>query len=215
MELVPKKFWTNPSCELVASRFGIPPQKQVLDDNFHHEIIEKLPNKGKRGRPDIVHYALLDIMSTPAYLDGDIRPIIHTINKETINVGLSVRPPRTELRFNGVMSRILKSESSEPRLFERKGVEEIADLVESLRPDKVYCLSTQGTLRDLSQVVGSTKVEDQIIWIVGGFAHGHFSEETKSLADDIVSISDRSLPAHVVSARLAYEIERLSGILGH
>ena len=96
----------------MEARFGVPPQSQILDDNFHHKIIATIPENEKRGRPDIVHFALLDIVSTPAYKMDLIRPIIRTINGEVIVVKKGVRLPRTELRFYGVMSKILRNEAS-------------------------------------------------------------------------------------------------------
>jgi rRNA small subunit pseudouridine methyltransferase Nep1 len=212
LELVPKKYWAYESCKLFESRFGVPPESQILDDNFHHEIIEKLPRKEKRGRPDVVHFALLDVMSTPAYQENIIQPIIHTINNETILVGERVRVPRTELRFNGVMSKILRSQQgiAEKNLFQDDGEKETRELLKSLDADEVFCLTSQGVLKDLRNFVSSHKGEktSATAWIVGGFARGHFAEEVKGLASDLISISDRPLAAHVVTARLSYELER-------
>lgn len=212
LELVPKKYWSHESCKLFESRFGIPPEKQILDDNYHHEIVERLPDREKRGRPDVVHFALLDITSTPAYEAGLIRPIIHTVNNEVIVVKDRVRLPRTVLRFNGVMSKILRNEigPSEKDLFENRGTESLKQFIPSLEPDGVFCLTTQGVLKDLREFVLAINAEKRkSVWIIGGFARGHFIEEVKALADDLLSISDRPLPAHVVTARLSYEIERI------
>jgi rRNA small subunit pseudouridine methyltransferase Nep1 len=213
LELVPKRFWNHESCKIVEARFGLPPQSQILDDNFHHKIIVDMSENEKRGRPDIVHFALLDIVSTPAYLRGLIRPIIRTVNGDVILIKENVRLPRTELRFNGVMSKILRKETSlsEARLFDFKEGQTIGELVESLNLSKVSCLSTEGIEKDLSDLVATLTKEtsdDSIGWIVGGFARGHFSEEVKKLADDLISISNYALASHVVTARLAYEIER-------
>lgn len=213
LELVPKRFWNHESCKIVEAKFGVPPQSQVLDDNFHHKIIVDLLENGKRGRPDIVHFALLDIVSTPAYQRGLIRPIVRTINGDVIIIKENVRLPRTELRFNGVMSKILRNEAglNEAKLLEYKKDQTIGKLVESLNPSKVLCLSIEGIRRDLNNlVVNLTKgmSDDSTVWIVGGFARGRFSEEVKELADDLISISNDPLAAHVVTARLSYEIER-------
>jgi len=217
LELVPKKFWNHKSCRLFESRFGVPPENQILDDNFHHEIVEKLERAQKRGRPDVVHFALLDIMSTPAYMEKQIRPVIHTINDETILVEAGVRIPRTELRFVGVMSKILRHQSgeSENKFFQLVQNQEIQELLTALTPEKVLGLTTQGNLRDLSEVMEGQTIgrHRTIAWIVGGFPRGHFSEKVKGLTNDLISISDRPLAAHVVTSRLSYEIER-SELLG-
>jgi rRNA small subunit pseudouridine methyltransferase Nep1 len=213
LELVPKKFWTHESCRRFQSMFGIPPENQILDDNFHHEIIEKLPGREKRGRPDIVHFALLDVMSTPAYQDKLIQPVVHTINDDVIAIKDGVRLPRTEWRFNGVMSKILRRDlgAAEKNLFEDVKVEATEELFKSLKPADICCLSTQGVLRDLQKYLSTMRTGDvhrTQAWVVGGFARGHFGENVKGLANELISISDRPLAAHVVTARLSYEIER-------
>ncbi len=213
LELVPKKFWNHDSCRFVETRFGIKAENQILDDNFHHEIIQRLPDREKRGRPDIVHFALLDIMSTPAYQKKFIQPVVHTINNEVILVKDGVRLPRTELRFYGVMSKILKRKigSSERDLFEDRGVQQMKELVKALKPGSTFCLSIEGVPKELHEFVQKSEPEDNkstCLWIVGGFARGHFNEDVKALSNEIISISDRPLPAHVVTARLSYEIER-------
>ncbi len=213
LELVPKKFWMHESCKLYETRFGIPPEDQILDDNFHHEIIEKLPGREKRGRPDIVHFALLDIMSTPAYQDKQIRPILHTMNNVTILIADGVRLPRTEPRFLGVMSKILRNESGplEKKFFEVIHDQEVKSLLQVVDHDEICCLTSEGILIDLPNFVSAKAGEGKrksLAWIVGGFARGHFKEEVKTLANDLIAISDRPLAAHVVTARLSYELER-------
>jgi rRNA small subunit pseudouridine methyltransferase Nep1 len=213
LELVAKKFWNHPACVFVESRFSIPPENQILDDNYHHDIVRLLPTSEKRGRPDVVHFALLDIMSTPAYQNGIIRPIIHTINKDVIVIKDRVRAPRTELRFSGVMSKILRNQMgpAETALFEHQEDQTTKQLVSSLRPRKVFCLSSQGIPKDLGEIVAKeSENEETSAWLVGGFAKGHMSEEAKSTSDEVISISPQELAAHVVTARLSYEIERAS-----
>jgi len=214
LELVPKRFWNHESCKNVEARFGVPAQSQILDDNFHHNIVANITENEKRGRPDIVHFALLDIVGTPAYQMGLIRPIIRTINGDVVIIKQGVRLPRTEFRFYGVMSKILRNEvgAVESRLFEYRESQAIGALIESLNLTKVLCLSTEGIYRDLGVFVTNLAREapdNSYAWIVGGFARGHFSEEVMRLADDLISISSYPLAAHVVTARLSYEIERV------
>jgi rRNA small subunit pseudouridine methyltransferase Nep1 len=215
LETVPKRYWADESCRKVQERFGVPPEAQILDNNYHSKIVRKLPNPEKRGRPDIVHFALLDITSTPAYQQGLVQPIIHTINDQTIKLKTGVRLPRTAERFDGVMSKLLRNkiEKDEENLFSIIRSQSISNLVESLNPNRTICLTKEGILKRLSTFFSEihSGEENLILWIVGGFARGHFREETKKLADDLISISQYSLPAHVVTARISYEIEASSG----
>jgi rRNA small subunit pseudouridine methyltransferase Nep1 len=211
LELVPEKFRKHDSCKLVENRFGISPELQILDDNFHHQLIAKLSNREKRGRPDIVHFALLDITSTPAYMEGLVEVYVHTINNSTIKILSGVRLPRTFQRFCGVMAKVLsgKMEEKEKELFEIKNEQVIDQLVSLIDSDRVVCLTSEGVPKDLpSFVKGIHSKREKATWIVGGFPRGHFGDDVKSLATDVISISKYSLTAHVVTARLCYVIEQ-------
>jgi rRNA small subunit pseudouridine methyltransferase Nep1 len=210
LELVPRKYRQHASCKTVEYRFGTPADMQILDDNYHHEIITKLADHEKRGRPDIVHLALLDITSTPAFMEGLVEVYVHTILDQTIGFSSGVRLPRTLPRFCGVFSKILsgKQGGKETELFEYKSRQSSIDLVSQIGREKVICFTTQGRERDILSTVATASSDTT--WIVGGFPRGHFREDVKSAADEIVSISKHSLAAHVVTARLCFAIERIS-----
>jgi rRNA small subunit pseudouridine methyltransferase Nep1 len=211
LELVPERFRRHDSCKLVERKFGIPPESQILDDNYHHQLVARLSNSQKRGRPDIVHFALLDITSTPAFAEDLVEIYIHTVNNTTIKILGGVRLPRTYERFYGVMAKILSGKlgEKEKELFELNNEEAIDQLVSSINADRVVCLSTEGTPKDLLLLLKEldSNKEGKVIWIIGGFPRGHFGDDVKLLATDIISISKRSLAAHVVSARLCFAIE--------
>jgi len=215
LELVPERFRKHESCKLVENRFGIPPEMQILDDNYHHQLIAKLSNREKRGRPDIVHFALLDITSTPAYMENLVEIYVHTINNTTIKILSGVRLPRTFQRFCGVMAKVLsgKMEEKENELFETRNEQAIDQLVSSIDAERVICLTSEGVPKDLPAFAWDIhSKQDKATWIVGGFPHGHFGDDVKSIATDIISISKYSLAAHVVTARLCFAIEQKQGI---
>ncbi len=210
LELVPAKFRRHESCRLVEERFGIPPEMQILDDNYHHKLITKLSNKEKRGRPDIVHFALLDITSTPAYMEDLVEVYVHTVNNETIRLLPKVRLPRTLQRFCGVMAKVLadKIEQQKKELFELKKDDTIEHLVTSIDAERVVCLTTEGVGTDLLPFAKEIHSKNEkAIWIVGGFPRGHFGDDVKSLATDVISISRYSLTANVVTSRICYAFE--------
>ena len=193
----------------MEERFGIPPNMQILDDNYHHQLIVKLVDQMKHGRPDVVHFALLDTTGTPAFIDNLIDVYIHTLANTTVKVLPGVRPPRTLQRFCGVMSKVLtgKSGNEEKRLFEVTNEQSIKELVDSIDSKRVVSLTTEGVSSDIFQFLRKTAVSENYTWIIGGFARGHFSEDVKALSSDMISISKYSLSAHVIAARLCFAIE--------
>ena len=182
---------------------------QILDDNYHHQLIVKLVDQMKHGRPDVVHFALLDTTGTPAFIDNLIDVYIHTLANTTVKVLPGVRPPRTLQRFCGVMSKVLtgKSGNEEKRLFEVTNEQSIKELVDSIDSKRVVSLTTEGVSSDIFQFLRKTAVSENYTWIIGGFARGHFSEDVKALSSDMISISKYSLSAHVIAARLCFAIE--------
>jgi rRNA small subunit pseudouridine methyltransferase Nep1 len=212
LEIVPKELRSEKQVIEVARRFGVKPSSQILDRNFHSQAMKSLRRPSeKTGRPDVVHFALLDVTSTPLFRQNKIRIFIHTLRDDTIEVKSGTRPPRTLQRFCGVMSKLLSgySGSEESKLFGSKPNQSFRDLIESLRVDTAVALTRQGRLMDLQQTVTrELSLSKKIAWIVGGFAHGSFDSEVQRTCDEMVAISDMSLPAHVVTARLCYELEK-------
>ena len=182
---------------------------QILDDNYHHQLILKLGDGMKRGRPDVVHFALLDTTGTPAFIENLIDVYIHTLANTTVKILPGVRLPRTLQRFCGVMSKVLtgKSGSEESRLFKVFNEQSIRELVDSIGSERVVSLTTEGVSTDIRQFLRKIPADKSLTWVIGGFAHGHFSEDVKAVSSDMLSISKYSLPAHVVAARLCVAIE--------
>lgn len=213
LELLPKSLHNHKSARAVELRSEILPKEQILDDNFHHEALAHLDDKEKRGRPDVVHFALLDITSTPLYIENKVSVAIHTLTGDTIRLKEGVRVPRTLPRFNGLISKILSDEmgDDEEKLFSFKRSQSFTKLLEEIGPTEVVCLTKMGRQVDLRDFVAldSGHVSERNVWVVGGFAFGHFTDEVIESSEQVVSISSHSLPAHVVTARLCYELERV------
>ena len=209
LEFVPSNFWKHESCRLVEKRFAIPPDRQILDDNYHHAILSRMTRSEKRGRPDIVHSTLLDIVSTPAYKENLVEVYIHTLNDVTINLKSVVRLPRSFERFCGMISKVISGELDvkEEELFDVKHNQKIDDLIASIESARVICLTTEGIHEDiLSFVKGVVHDKEKATWVIGGFSRGHFEDNVKSLSTDVVSISKHALAANVVAARLCVAV---------
>jgi rRNA pseudouridine-1189 N-methylase Emg1 (Nep1/Mra1 family) len=58
----------------------------------------------------------------------------------------------------------------------------------------------------------SLQEQESLAAFIGAFPHGHFSEETKKLADMSVSIDPMPLEAWTITSRVIYEFERVRGL---
>lgn len=210
LELVPRKLQTHASSKRVEQSFGVRPEMQILDSNFHKSAMLNLSDLEKRGRPDVVHFALLDVTSTPLFSAGRVKVVIHTIGGKVITLKTGTRPPRTLQRFCGVMAKLLSSKEGEAegKLFEVNDEMNFLELLSLLEIERTISLTKQGIRREISGITSGLSDKKRTAWVVGGFAHGHFEPEVTRNSNEIVSICDESLAAHVVTARMCYELEK-------
>ncbi len=209
LETVPRTIQGHRSVAAQIRNEGKRPNQILLDRTYHHGAMLSLSNALKRGRPDIAHVALLEILSTPLNKEGHLKSYIHTINDYVIEVNESIRLPRNYNRFVGLMERLfvdgrvpLEGEA----LLSLKKMN-IRELTKRIQPTFTVAFSSVGTPKTLQEVCGELVRERRPAVIVGGFAHGHFSKATSDVADMIVSIYDKPLDAWVVASRIVYEYE--------
>jgi rRNA small subunit pseudouridine methyltransferase Nep1 len=212
LEIVPKELRSHSEIRRFNKRFMISPEYQILDRNFHAEAMKTLGCVSeKSGRPDVVHFALLDATSTPLFRENRLRILIHTIGDQVIEIKEGVRPPRTLQRFCGVMANIRAGSLSEQEflLFNRKENQSFENVVSALGSKRTVCFTRKGKIGRLDRVVNE-EVSDagEVIWVVGGFPKGSFDPIVTESSEASIAISNLPLPAHVVTARLCYELEK-------
>lgn len=171
----------------------------------------RLQDGNKRGRPDIVHFALMEALGTPLFMKGMLRVYVHTINDKLIAIADNLRVPKSYFRFEGLMvglfrDKVVKSDEGSALLEISDGT--LADLLDSIKPARAIGLSTTGVQGTAEKAVAENLADD-CAFIIGGFPRGHFSESTTKLLNLTYSISDIGLEAHVVIARILYECEKL------
>ena len=198
LELVPKEIIKHPAVIKNARRRGKKPEHTLLDVSLHYYAMKNLQNKEKRGRPDIVHFAMLMFLTEQSEIKGDF--FIHTIDGKIIKVSNKMRPPKNYNRFIGLMEQLLVYGKVPPGENE-KSLMEVTNI-------KLKDLKEKYKLAVLSENGERVKPEELCNlgenWLigVGAFPHGDFSEEVKSLADRYFSISSYKLETHQVICRL-------------
>jgi rRNA small subunit pseudouridine methyltransferase Nep1 len=226
IETVPTQIIDHPSVKNYAQRTGRASSQILLDRSYHHSAMvrAKLNSGWKRGRPDIVHFALMEALSTPLFFSGRLNVYLHTINDKLIFIGENLRIPKSYFRFEGLMidlfeKKVIKSHKAACnddddnnnnillRLHDDMTFEEVIKKV--VKPAKLIGLSKVGIQSTAQAIVAKNISEENTdcAFIVGGFAKGHFSNNTTASLNRLYSISHYSLEAHVVIARLLYECE--------
>jgi len=209
LETVPKSIAKHPSVVKHALKIGKPVAEILLDRSYHHTAMLKLKDADKRGRPDLVHFALLEATSTPLYQKNMLKVYVHTVANKVILLSENLRLPKSYFRFEGLMEDLFKNgnvRSNSDVLIELKDME-FCDLISKLRATKAIGLSRTGAKSSVEEVAKMINSDTMIV--VGGFPRGHFSNNVSSKINYTYSISDLALEANVVIARILYECEKI------
>jgi rRNA small subunit pseudouridine methyltransferase Nep1 len=212
LETIPQEISGHPAVKNHAARAGAKWSQMLLDKSYHYAAMKKLANNGKRGRPDIVHFALMEALSTPLFMENRLRVYVHTVNDKIIAIADNLRIPKSFFRFEGLMVKLFtdgvtKSEDGAVLMELSDGT--FASLLESVEAERVIGQSTTGVTSTAEQVARSLTGSENCAAIVGGFPRGHFGEKTTRYIGPTYSISSIGLEAHVVIARVVYECEKL------
>jgi rRNA small subunit pseudouridine methyltransferase Nep1 len=214
LERVPAEIAADRAIRWSARRRGRKPTELLLDSGLHHRAMRGLPEKERRGRPDIVHLCLLLALDSPLNLEGLLRTYVHTREDRVITVDPSTNLPRAHHRFEGLMEQLFITGGVPPeRPLLRMEESSLAKLIKRIGPMKTIALSEKGEKRGLEELFEGISLRDEVCVIVGGFPHGDFLSDVKELADETVSIYAKPLTAPAVLTRVISSYERRFGVV--
>jgi rRNA small subunit pseudouridine methyltransferase Nep1 len=176
--------------------------------------MRQLKNSLKRGRPDIVHFALLEALGSPLNKEGLLQVYVHTINDHVITVNPQTRLPRNYSRFLGLMEQLFEAGRVPPKGKALLTLEckTLPQLIRDVKPSRTVAFSRTGNRKTLEETVLNLKNERRLVILVGGFPRGHFTASTLKLADELVCIDPEMLETWTVVSRVLYEYERVLSI---
>jgi len=209
LEVVPREIQNHPQIKAYAKRFKKKPEKILLDKSYHYQAMGRLPFKEKRGRPDIVHFTLLEVLGSPLNFERLIKTYIHTLTNYAIYINPETRLPRNYNRFVGLIEQLFQVGKvpleGEPLLtMEKLSLE---NLLKKINPSKTFLLTEKG--KPSTPIMLAEKLEKEVnpVIMIGGFPHGEFKDETLKLTDEKVCIDPKPLDTWIVASRViaAYE----------
>jgi len=208
LELVPLELQDHPSVLSHAQKLGKNPSEILLDNSWHFAAMKGINNEIKRGRPDLVHFSILEATTIPLYLQNKIKIYIHTIDDKVIYIGENIRIPKSYHRFEGLIEKLFleKTIQTDTGVLLEIKEKSFSELVNEIKPSKIIGFSTKGELKSFEKI--SSEISDNACIVIGGFQKGHFSESTKSKISQLFSVDNLSYEAHVVIARILYEYEK-------
>jgi len=216
LETVPESLLNHLSVQRYAKLRRKPLRFVLLDRSYHHAAMKKLEHSEKRGRPDIVHFALLEALGSPLNKEGLLQVCVHTFNDYVITVNPETRLPRNYHRFVNLIEQLFECGRVPPQqrqtallTLEHKTLKQ---LILEVKPSYVLAFSRTGKPHTLEEATSKLSNKKRPLLIVGGFPHGHFSEATLKLVNETVCIDPDMLETWTVTSRAIYEYERVLSI---
>ncbi|MDC6463404.1 ribosome biogenesis protein [Nitrosopumilus sp.] len=208
LELVPYELEDHPSVISHARKLGKHSSEILLDNSWHFAAMKGIKNEIKRGRPDIVHFSILEATTIPLYLENKLNLFVHTIDDKVIRFGKNVHLPKSYHRFQGVMEKLYQEKkiiANNELLLEIKE-QTFSELLGEIKPSKIIGFSTEGELSSYEKI--AAQISDNSCIVLGGFQKGHFSDSVQNNITDLYSVGDESFEGHVVTSRILYEYEK-------
>ncbi|PJC51003.1 MAG: ribosome biogenesis protein [Nitrosopumilales archaeon CG_4_9_14_0_2_um_filter_34_16] len=208
LEIVPSELKHHPSVISHARKLGKNPSEILLDNSWHFAAMKGIENEMKRGRPDLVHFSILESTTIPLYFKNKMKLYVHTIDNKVISFGEHVHIPKSYHRFEGVIEKLYQEKTittNNDVLLELKEMT-FHELLDEINPSKVLGFSTKGNKSTYEKI--AKEIPDNTCIVIGGFQKGHFSDSVKSNITDLYSVGDESFEGHVVVARMLYEYEK-------
>jgi len=208
LEIIPYDLENHPSVLSHARKLGKHPSEILLDNSWHFAAMKGIKNELKRGRPDLVHFSILEATTIPLYLKNKMKLYVHTIDDKVISFGKNVHIPKSYHRFEGVIEKLYKEKKikANDELLLEIHDKTFSELLDEIKPSKIIGFSTKGVPSSYEKI--ATKISDNTCIILGGFQKGHFSDSIQNKITDLYSVGDESFEGHVVVARILYEYEK-------
>ena len=208
LELIPFELKDHPSVVSHARKLGKYPSDILLDNSWHFAAMKGIKNEIKRGRPDLVHFSILEATTIPLYLQNKLNLFVHTIDDKVIHFGKNVHLPKSYHRFEGVIEKLYQEKkimAKNELLLEIKE-QTFSELIDEINPSKIFGFSTEGELSSYEKI--AAQISDNSCIVLGGFQKGHFSDSVQNTITDLFSIGNESFESHVIASRILYEYEK-------
>ena len=169
LELVPNELQSHPSVISHAQKLGKASSDILLDNSWHFAAMKGIQNEIKRGRPDLVHFSILEATSIPLYLKNKIKIFVHTINDKVIEIGENVHIPKSYHRFAGLIEKLFQEKTITSNNKELLSIKDqtFDELIDEIKPSKIIGLSTSGKSNSFEKLGKS--LPDNCCVVIGGF----------------------------------------------
>jgi rRNA small subunit pseudouridine methyltransferase Nep1 len=176
---------------------------RILDSYLHRDWMSSMPDRHRRGRPDIVHAFLTLALNSKQRVDGELDVLVHTRDNASIRFARKATVSNDYIKFLGTMTELFEHGTvgkGEERITLQKD-RSLPELLESERLDTVLALSPIGKKQDLSALLSGLRGKE-VGMLIGGFPEGDYRSPVYELADLLVSLGDELLTVPDVTAQV-------------
>ena len=164
IELVPQTLRNHPSVKNHCKRVGRDSSEILLDISYHHRAMveQNIKQWWKRGRPDIVHFDLVEALSTPLFKEKKLQVYVSTFDNKLLIMHQDLRLPKNYLRFERLMISIFNKHRSKEGsdLIEFRENVSFTDLVQKIiKPQLILGFSVKGTRTKLSDILHNNAIQ--------------------------------------------------------
>jgi rRNA small subunit pseudouridine methyltransferase Nep1 len=211
LELIPQELFYKEIIKKYASNKKKKPSQILLDSSYHYNAMKNLPNFRKRGRPDIIHFCLMNLIESTLVKNdpSSVEIYIHTITNKFIEIKSETRLPKNYDRFKGLMVKLFhqkKIDADDKILMILHENKNLHTVLSKIKQNKRFIFSLNGKKNNLKEIFEES-CKDDIAIIIGGFPYGNFSNQIVELTQNVVSIYPTALKAWIVLNKVIYTRE--------
>ena len=215
LELVPESIKMHPQVQRAAQSRDRRAVRTLLDASLHHEAMRALPEHERRGRPDLVHFALLLALDSALNQADQLRVVVHTRHDQRLAVHPDTRLMRNYPRFVGLVEKLFR-EGATPRDDPLLVLEDgwpLPKVLEHHRTGPVVCFSEHGTpVEPGAYLAQKAAASEDLTVVLGAFPHGDFHLPPPSFADEVVGLGGSALSVWTVEMEVLAHWERARGV---
>lgn len=191
LELVPPELQAASSVKRRARERRRAPAELLLDQAVDHRAMRELAEGDRRGRPDIVHFALLLLQDAP----WEKRVLVHTRRDELIRVRPDLRPPRSQQKFYQLCEDLLRQGKvplDRTPLMTLEPDWHLWKVLAAEAKGPVVLLDEAGVLARSAEFAQMARASPDLTIVVGAFPRGAWREKPK--VDRVVRVGDKPVP---------------------